>query len=449
VTRARWLLGVTLASAGCAALKPGPGGPSEELVGLTARLSARSGPALALAVDGTASGRPAVIRIDVASPLTRASTACFQGQGQGPPKSHGTVRFHRPWGAAAELPEAWLDGVEISGRRLRKRLVAVEPGAECEVWLGTDALGALAMEIDPPAGTVAFSASRPRSSYRDAIDLDRDPKTDRFLLPVRLRFGEVELSAPFVLSTASARSTLGGSVAAAARLPAAEAYGPSLLALAPGASLRWATLVVRSDWTSTAAAGELGADVWGRFKLRIDLGALVLALVRTTTIEAGGRPVCASSREPSCFTVRAERAGGGGSPWRVSLSAGKDLPEGAVVWLELRRDAAPLSCRAAFSLWPSDHGASLAVDLPSPGLREAGCDADLQAATAILPAAVDESGPEEACPGECVLLQRGGTGDLTCQCATFGSLRAPPARGKAMLEQDLPPEPEPQDPTGP
>ena len=73
--RARWLLGVTLAlaSAGCAALKPGPGGSSEELIGLTARLSARSGPALALAVDGAVSGRPAVIRIDIASPLLMRS----------------------------------------------------------------------------------------------------------------------------------------------------------------------------------------------------------------------------------------------------------------------------------------------------------------------------------------------------------------------------------------
>ena len=452
MSRVRWLLGgmVLVAGAGCASLKPGPGGSGPELVGLTARLSARLGPALALAVDGAVSGRPAVIRMDAASPLSRASPGCFPS----PPRSTGTVRFRRPWGAQAELPEAWLDGLEVAGRRLRRRLVAVEPadpiaGLGCEVWLGTDALGALAMEVDPPSGTVSFTEPRPRSDYRDAIALDRDPVTDRFLIPVRLRFGDVELSAPFVLSTATPRSSLGASVAAAARLPDADGHGPTLLELQPGASLRRATLVTRRDWTSTAAAGELGADVWGRFKLRIDLAAQVVALVRPTTIEAGGRPVCGSSKEPSCFSVRAQRAGGGGAPWRVSLSAGRELPEGALVWLELRRGASALPCRAAFSLWPSDQGASLAVELPSPGLREAGCDDDLQAATAIVPAAVDDAGPEEGCPGECVLLQRGGSGDLTCQCATFGSLRAPPAREQATREQVLPPEPEPQDPTGP
>jgi hypothetical protein len=434
---------VTLASAGCAALRPSPattGG--QELIGLTARLSARSGPALSLAVDGTASGRPAVIRMDLASPLSRATPGCFP---QAPPKSHGTVRFRRPWGAPAELPEAWLDGVEIGGRRLQKRLVAVEQGQGCDVWLGADALASMAMEVDPPAGTVTFTASRPRSSYgAGAIDLDRDPTTDRLLLPVRLRFGDVELSAPFLLSTAEPRSTLSGVVAGTAGLPDADAYGPSLLALAPGASLRFATLLTRRDWTSTAAAGELGADVWGRFKLRIDPAALALMLVRPTTIEEGGRSTCASSKEPSCLTLHAERTGDRG--WRVSFTAARDLPEGAVAWLDLQRGTETLPCRAALSLWPSDRGTSLAVDLPSPGLREAGCDADLQAATALTPAAVDESGPEIACPGECLLLQQGRGGDLTCQCSTFGTLREPPARGNVMPEEHLPPEPEPQDP---
>jgi len=300
--------------------------------------------------------------------------------------------------------------------------------------------------VDPPAGTVTFTATRPRASYIDAIDLDRDPTTDRLLLPVRLRFGDVELAAPFVLSTADTRSSLGGSVAAAARLPDADAYGPTLLALAPGASLRFATLVTRHDWTSTAAAGELGADVWGRFKLRIDPAALAMVATRTqpTTIEAAGRPLCASSKEPTCLSLHAERAGDRG--WRLSFSAGRDLPEGAVVWLDLHRGSTPLSCRAAFSVWPSDRGTSLAVELPSAGLRDAGCDADLQAATAITPAAMDESGPEIACPGECLLLQSGSGGDFTCQCSTYGDLRSPPARGKAMLEEGLPPEPEPSDP---
>ncbi|HVE85543.1 MAG TPA: hypothetical protein VND93_21970 [Myxococcales bacterium] len=448
MSRVRWLLGVVLAGAmagaGCASLKPPPGGAGQSLAGVKARLSARSGPALALAVDGAVAGRPAVIRIDLASALSRATAACFEG----PPGSRGTVRFRRPWGAKAELPEAWLGDVELGGRHLGKWLVAVEStpsgamGPACEVWLGTDALGPLAIEVDPPAGTVAFTASRPRSAYgREVIPLDRDPKTDRLLVPVRLRFGDVELAAPFILSTAEVRSTLGGAVAAAARLPDAEAYGPSLLELDQGSSLRWATLLTRHDWTSTAAAGELGADVWGRFKLRIDTGAQVLALARRTTIEAAGRPVCGTP-EPSCFAVRAERSG---QAWRVSFSAGRDLPEGAVVWLDLKGAPGASACRAAFSLWPADRGASLAVDLPSPGLGDAGCDADLQAATSIVPAAVDESGPEAACPGECLLLQRG-DGDLTCQCSTFGTLRAPPARGPALLEQDLPPEQEPEDP---
>jgi len=438
---ARWLVAVlVVVSAGCATLKSGAVA-GQELIGLTARLSARSGPALSLAVDGAAAGHPAVIRIDVASPLSRATAGCF---GTSTPKSRGTVRFRRPWGAKAELPEAWLDGIELSGRRLGKKLVAVEQGDGCDVWLGTDALGAVAMEVDPPAGTVTFTASRPRAGSTDAIDLDRDPTTDRLLLPVRLRFGDVELAAPFVLSTADTRSSLGGSVAAAAHLPDADAYGPSLLALSPGASLRYATLVTRHDWTSTAAAGELGADVWGRFKLRIDPAALTLQLVLPTTIEAGGRSLCTSSKEPSCLGLRAEHTGDRG--WRLSFSTGRDLPEGAVVWLDLQHGSTALPCRAAFSVWPSDQGTSLAVELPSAGLKEAGCDADLQAATAVTPAAVDESGPEIACPGECLLLQRGSGGDFTCQCSTYGDLRAPPARGKAMLEEGLPPEPEPSDP---
>src|SRR6185369_2389959 len=96
---ARALAAVVVVIAGCATVKPSAGA-GQELFGLTARLSARSGPALSLAVDGAAGGHPAVIRIDVASPLTRATAGCF---GTASPKSRGTVRFRRPWGAKAEL----------------------------------------------------------------------------------------------------------------------------------------------------------------------------------------------------------------------------------------------------------------------------------------------------------------------------------------------------------
>lgn len=288
------LLAATVTSA-CATLAPARGGGGGgELIGLSAPISASvsasasagAGPARSLAVDGAAAGRPAVIRIDLSSPLTRASTACFAGA----PRSQGVVRFRRPWGTPVELPEASLDGLEIAGRRLGRRLVAVEPGggAGCEVWLGTDALGQVAVDVDFTAGTVAFSASRPRSGYQGALALDRDPTTDWLLVPVRLRFGEVEMGAPFVLSTASERSTLGEGAAAAAGLPRAEAHAPALLELEPGASLRSVTLVNRSDWTSTAAVGELGADVWGRFNPRIDVGSSVLVLSKPAAAAAEG-----------------------------------------------------------------------------------------------------------------------------------------------------------------
>lgn len=428
---------VAALAAGCAGVRSSGDFPSGELHGLRAQLSARAGPALSLTVDGSVGGTPALVRLDVASALSRVAAGCFKSA----PSSRGTVRFQRPAGAMVTLQEVTLEGVVVAGRRLPKRQWAVEPSvaADCVVWVGTDVLGRAAIDVEPGTAQVRINPGRPRSEYvglpllvagseRAVVELDRDPTSDRLLVPASVRFGDSEVAVPFILATAAERSTLGAPVAAAARLPAAPAYAPRRLDLAPGFGLERVTLLHHPSWTNRAAAGELGADVWGRFELRIDLEAGVLLLSRPRKLMEEGRQVCPADRpqgrpsEEDCARVRAKRGAGG--DWRVLLSVETDLPDGATMWLDL--EDAPGSCRVGFSLWPADRGVTVLAHLPATGLPWPDCEQALRATTKIGPGLLENDGPIEGCPGDCVMFGRRSSDEVECQCSTYGALTEPP-----------------------
>ena len=82
----------------------------------------------------------------VSAPLSSISEACYA---PGPlPETRGQVRLATPSGRWRELPEVELRGFSVGGRRLPAQVVALVPGGRgCEVTLGSDLLGGLALEL--------------------------------------------------------------------------------------------------------------------------------------------------------------------------------------------------------------------------------------------------------------------------------------------------------------
>lgn len=423
-------------AAGCSGLRPPGEAAPGELHGLHAPLSTVAGPALSLTLDGSVGFTRALVRLDVSSALSRIAVGCFPST----PSSRGTVRFQRTAGAKVVLPESYVYDVVVAGRRLAGRVWGIEPSVQdCVVWVGTDVLGRAVIDVDPSEGRVHISAGRPRSEYvglaprvdgleRAVVDLYREPTSDQLLVPARVRFGDKEVAFPFVFSTAHERSSLGAPAVAMARLPQAAGYAPRSLELAPGLALEQATLVHHPSWSNKAAAGQLGADVWGRFDTRIDLEAGVLLLTRPVKVVQGGKQVCRGSRrsehptEEDCVSVRAERSLIGGG-WRVVVSVGADIPAGATMWLDLD---SPSPCRVGFSLWPADRGVTVLAQLEGADPAWSECGALIGETASIGPGVLEADGPIEGCPGDCLMYGRGGGSDeIECLCSTYGSLTEP------------------------
>ncbi len=245
--------------------------PHEDLAGFEAPLFDREGPVRA-SVQGSLKGRPVEVELELASPLSRISGGCFEGEIHSP----GSVDAPKWSGGFERLPEVKVSGAKVGELTLAERMMALSPRTDaCVLTLGTDVLAPYVMEVDPQARTLALRAPTPElpAAWRKAahLQLTRDPRTDWPLLPAQLFRGDVVKVSTFVLSTARAQSAL--APASFARQGEAQPEGATVdvdaLELAPSVGVSRLNLPVQAEWKQPVAAGVLGADVWGWFKVRI------------------------------------------------------------------------------------------------------------------------------------------------------------------------------------
>ena len=392
--RAGWLAGLLLGAVACTHLTPFS---PRAIAGQT--VSLRPGWSMALALDGTVGGRPAVVRLAVEEPLSRVTGGCFPA----PPEVVGRVDTHllQVQASAADAGTAVAPGrahdaviapsVKLGDRMLGDVQALLDPGVACELTLGSEVLIGFVLEVNPGARTVTFHAKFPptppfRSEDSLVLDLTRDPITDRPSLAVQLETKGAPLTLPMVLATASGAVEV--SAAAGRALAGVEvgdrALSLSVLAFAPEWVLRHVDVVVigaAAEGSSQGLsepgsgpgavrglAGVLGADAWGHYRVLIDLKGQQLVLYR--------RPPPVEGHGPESWMQLSSDSTSTGS--RVRLISWQTLPGGGVVPLEPSR-ARIRSCRIGLTLAPEDPGASLEVVIPWPGLEKElpGCAREL------------------------------------------------------------------------
>jgi hypothetical protein len=467
----------------------GPDAP-DDLAGLKAVLL--PGASLRWAIAGTVDGRAAAIDFDFASPLTTVTQGCFDDI----PESGGRVRFPLARGGTAVLPEVLLRQARVGALRIGARRVGLDVSEtqNCEVVLGTDVLAGYAAHLDPLTRELSLSHPKPRSWYVaqvgeagetstdevHLVELARDPTADWPVLTLKLEQPRAQLVGPFILSTREPHSTVSDSAAQRAGLkPGPDllkdlevaqdlASAPSLLTpgyplngieLAPGFGVKWGGVAADAQWKNPGAVGQLGSDVWGRFRLTLDLHAGVLLLERPRVFASGDKQRCATTAGPSeeaCFQLNSSQVAG--QPVSVVGIVWRDLPEGARVYLEPRgADGAPLQlpCRVGLTFEQSERGVSTEHGLPWEGLQKdmPACAAEMHKVASYALELVEE-GSLEDCPGECAFVRELLTRRVRCECAPQiwgGGTRAEQDYLKMyrqMLDRvrgSSPKEPEPED----
>jgi hypothetical protein len=479
-----------LSLAGCAAHGTGPAG-SGDLTGLT--LPLKSSPGLKLAVDGFVEGRGAEVVFDVASALSRATTACFED----PPTTGNTVRIPRPDGEADNASEVVVRGLTFAQHRYRTFFAGLRQGDRCVVTLGNDALLPFSMSVDVALRTVTFARSQSADHWRalalsppaerlgfesHLLELTRDPRTDWPLLAVKVSQGPAQLVGPFVLSTGEPQSQISDEAAHQAglrtgfellegiELPDGMQVPPELesfkgitfdaVELAPGVGVREGALrgVPGLFGRTRGALGVLGCDLWGRFDAVIDVAANVLLLQRPRVLESGEHQRCDRGGhvdEESCFELEVAKTRAAlvatGTVWRA-------LPEGGRLHLDFKSPRGKISspCRMGLTFSPTDRGESTQHELPWDQLEQVmpACAGALKDASGV-ELSMFEDGALPECPGTCAFAQDLITGRVSCECQPQVAGAATDAERhflrvyKQLLQQKgnlLPPEPEPEDP---
>jgi hypothetical protein len=424
--------------------------PADNLSGFTARLSFGAG--LRLAVDGAVEDTPAVIVLDVASPLSTVSTSCLSdGRDLHPDR---VARVRQLDGTVVDVPETALPPARIGSRRIGSRKVGVVAHQHrCVLSLGADVLSGYAIQFDPERRSVSFSESLARERYlRQAfspteeahvVELTRHPDTDWPLVSARLSQGPAKVTATFIVSSRSQQSMISAEEARATRFePAGDPLEKSIgidpgrrlaenfpqfaldaLELSPGFGIHRLVLRGDSGWKNPAAAGLLGTDVWGRFHWTIDLRAGIIVLRRPKASSAEGRQLCSSpdgrESEEACFALHTAKLGD-------SLSAigviWRDLPEGGRLHLDpVDSQGQPLQsvCQFGLSFQPGDRGSSMRRDFPWQAMEQAFPEcAEVVRRADRFSLALFEEGPLTECQRDCAFVRRRGGRKVLCACAS-------------------------------
>lgn len=479
-----------LVLAACSARSLGPKG-SGDLTGVT--LALKSSPGLKLAVDGHVEGTRAEVIFDVASPMSRVTTGCFEDA----PSTGNTVRIPRPDGETDTVSEVLVHGVTFGQHRYRAFIAGLQQSEKCVVTFGNDVLLPWAMSVDVARRTVTFSKSQSVEHWRahavtppddragfesHLLELTRDPRTDWPMLAVKVSQGPADLVGPFVLSTGEAQSQVSEDAARAAglrtgfellegiELPDGVQIPAELetfkgitfdsVELAPGVGVHEGALraLPGTEGRPRAALGVLGCDLWGRFDAVIDVGANVLLLQRPRVLASGAHQRCDRGGhvdEESCFELQVEKTKSAliatGTIWRA-------LPEGGRLHLDFSSPRGKISspCRMGLTFSPTDRGESTQHELPWEQLEQVmpACAIALKDASGV-ELSMFEDGALPECPGTCAFAQDLRTGRVSCECQPQVAGVATEAERhflriyKQLLEGKgnlLPPELEPEDP---
>jgi hypothetical protein len=450
-------LGALLALAACTHLTPFS---PRALSGQTLLL--RPGWSMALAVDGSVAGRPALVHLAVEEPLSRVTAGCFES----PPETVARVDTGRAAPDAGALSKSrFQEQVVASNVHLGSRALGDvtaledEAGATCELTLGSEVLIGFVLEVNPAGRTVTFHAQMPtapvyRSEESVVLELTLDPKTDRPSLAVQLEGAGSPLTLPMVLATADGQVWVS---AQAGRALAGSDVGqkslvPRALSLAPEWALHHVVVSVREapgdgpavgspdgEPPVPALSGALGADAWGHYRVLIDLRGQRLVLNRRP-------PPVEGSPGPESWTNLSSESTPRGSLVRFvswqNLERGAQLPlEPGYVRLQ--------QCRLGLTLGPEDPGASLEVAIPWPGLEKEMPECAQEVAR--VPAwtgELDVGAAPRACSGSCVYAQALASGRTLCHCAGRPSVVRTPTSEPAP-DASVPDGPEPVDPPRP
>ncbi len=436
----------------------------ESLVGLDAPLL--PGPGLRLVVPGFVFARPAEVQVDVASPLTVVTAACFDE----PMVRAERVKLADPLRRDAVYPLTRLAGLTVGGRRLRVLDAGLADGRDCSVTLGADLLSGVALEVDVARRLLRFLASRPKAEWLASLearggegqllDLTRDPRHDWPLLAVRLTQGEQQLTGAFLFSTRERASRVFEEPARAAGLVAGaellralglpkEAELPKALVaalpdaaglvvdraeLAPGVGPQAVAFVLSPGPARLGLSGVLASDVWGRFDATIDVSAGVLLLHRPRLLTSGHRAQCARGEvnpsEEACFELHQARKASG---LVVAATVWRSLPQGGRLYLDFP-GRSPV-CRMGFTFDAGDRGRSTQHVLPWPRLFETMKDcADSVSPAPAVSLGLFEEGPLRECSGVCAFAQHLRSGRVSCECQS-GPQVVPPEAQRLLLEK--------------
>lgn len=456
IARRRWLLGtlvlpLTLVAACRREVRPSG---ADGLAGYIGRLALDG--ELRLELQGTVDDSPAQVVLEVASPLSTVTTGCFLRGGN--PPTRGRVRAPKLDGGWIELPEVVVSGARMGSVQLADRLAGLlTSDGRCVLMLGSDALAPFALQIDPERREVAIAPSRSRDSYRPeanpsrapssaeeqlVLELARDPRADWPFLSARILQGGIQAAATFMLSTAAEQSIISESAAAQAGLQSEgrvldgialpeEAKQPQsnparfrvdALQLSPSVGVRDVLLEGRSSWSNPAAIGVIGGDVWGRFRVTLDLQAGVLILRRPRVVNAGARQLCAAEdgegSEERCFALRVLKLG---DSLAALATIWRELPEGARLHLDpVGTDGRPIvsDCRFGLTFTQGDRGMSTAQQFPWPAMERTfpACAGVIRQAESFA-LGLFEEGALNQCPGQCAFVRHLATSRVSCQCA--------------------------------
>lgn len=452
-------------------------GGADSLVGLSATL--QPSPALRLVLPGDVDGKPADVTLDPASPITFATSGCFQR-----PDLRGHVMVLDPFGTDESYAVVRMDGLSINGLLLAPFEAAIAEGLACVVVLGARELKGVALEIDPARRTVKFRASQPKEKWIAELEatgddaqvlvVTKDPKHDWPLLPVRLRQGPRTLDAVMLLSLRDSRSRLYDEVARSAGLrPGLElleglplpdglelppelqqlrGYAWESFELAPGFGLANGSIEIEAGTNPHTPQGMLGSDVWGRFHVIYDISNGVLALRRPRVFTSGNRSKCARGTETSeeaCFEVHSNTFDGG---VEFTATVWGPLPTGAQLSLDLTNTTG--GCRVGVSFARGDRGRSTHHRLPWSRLDQSlpGCVGGFDGVTGVTPALLEE-GSMPQCPGVCAWAHDALSRRISCECQPGARSADAEAEKrllelfkKALEERKAPRETEPEDP---
>jgi hypothetical protein len=452
--------------------------PADSLVGL--ELPLRVQPTLQLALDGLLDGRPAEVLVDLSQPVSFVSDACLDE----PPLS-ARVKVADAFGPDETFALTRVRGLSLGGTRFRPFEAALAGGKTCVVVLGQPELADAAVELDPTRRRLRFRPSQSREAWlaeaqasgdeAQVLTLEKEPRYDWPLLPVRVRqdgrtasfalvvslresrsrLFEASAQSAGLRSAADALASLGSAEAAklARELPMLQAWKWDTLELSPGFGVEGGGFEREPGAPPHAPQGVLGADVWGRFLLALDVREGVLVLRRPRLLTSGSRVQCERGGrldEAACFEVHARPVSDG---LAVTVTVWRPLAEGGQLSLDLVGAPAG-ACRVGVGFGPGDRGRSSQHVFPWQGLEERvpACDGAFTGAMGAEPGLFEES-PMPQCPGVCAWARDAVSGRVACECQPRP--RTLDADGEKRLlemlkrlddERAAPREQEPQDP---